>query len=326
MPLDAEAVRSALAGRYANIYEPYTTLRLVCGRWVGPCPIHGGDGPNFKVDPATGGWHCFSGCHDGGDLFKFLMLAEGLTFPEAVERAGAFAGLSPDAAPRPLFRRPIAAKPAPIPPPPLDPCEAERMHRRLMKSSSMRAWLEQERGLTTATLERFQIGMHRDDRPGNPDEGFYRITFPVYDRQGRLMNIRKHLFGYRPELTGERREALGKTKSWRPEGNWLDLYPLAVLDGAREALIVEGEADALLACQMGFAAVTGTGGAGTWKERWSQDLRGLDRVTILYDDDDAGDKGIPKVGGSVSAVVPDVRVARYPGWLARTDKKSRGDM
>jgi len=312
MPLDAEDVRAHLAGRFADIYTRYTQLKPVAGRLRGPCPLHGGQSPSFAVNPEDGGWHCFSACQSGGDLFKFLMLAEHLTFPEAVERAGAFAGLSSafgaaDAPPRPPIRRPAAVKPAPAPPQPLDLCLAEDLHERLMRCRPMVEWLQKERGLTTKTLTRFHLGLHRDDR----DYGFYRVCFPVYDRQGRLMNIRRHLFSYRPELTAARRRDLGKTKSWRAEGNWLSLYPLHVLEGAREVLIVEGEADALLSNQLGFAAVTGTGGAGTWKEEWTEELRGLARATILYDGDAEGEKGAGRVASSVSAVVADVWIARY---------------
>ena len=41
--------------------------------------------PSFFVNDQKGFYHCFaSGAH--GDIFKFVMSTEGLTFPEAVER------------------------------------------------------------------------------------------------------------------------------------------------------------------------------------------------------------------------------------------------
>ena len=106
------------------------------------------------------------------------------------------------------------------------------------------------------------------------------MCFPVFDRQGRLTNIRKHLFAYKSELTDERRGELGKTTSWQP-GLRADLYPLSVLEDARECLVVEGEVDALVACQKGVTAITGTSGAGMWREHWTKELAGLDRVTIF---------------------------------------------
>jgi DNA primase len=59
--------------------------------WRGPCPLHGGEGPNFSVDPARGIFKCFV-CGEGGDVFSFVMKHTGMDFPTAVrhvaERAG----------------------------------------------------------------------------------------------------------------------------------------------------------------------------------------------------------------------------------------------
>src|SRR5262250_1017049 len=49
--------------------------------------------PSFTVNDQKGFYHCFaSGEH--GDIFKFLMITEGISFPEAVERLAAEAGVS----------------------------------------------------------------------------------------------------------------------------------------------------------------------------------------------------------------------------------------
>ena len=47
------------------------------------CPFHQEKTPSFKVDPASGLWHCF-GCGAGGDAFGFLMKSDNLNFTEAV--------------------------------------------------------------------------------------------------------------------------------------------------------------------------------------------------------------------------------------------------
>lgn len=47
------------------------------------CPFHEEKTPSCKIDPARGIWHCF-GCGEGGDLFKYVMMTEDLSFPEAV--------------------------------------------------------------------------------------------------------------------------------------------------------------------------------------------------------------------------------------------------
>jgi DNA primase catalytic core len=50
---------------------------------VGRCPFHDDRTPSFSVDDSRGLYYCF-GCGAGGDIIKFLMETEGLTFPEAV--------------------------------------------------------------------------------------------------------------------------------------------------------------------------------------------------------------------------------------------------
>jgi DNA primase len=74
----------------------------VCGEFVqlkrsgktyrGPCPLHGGEGPNFSVDPARGIFKCFV-CGEGGDVFSFLMKHLGLDFPSAVRQVAARVGI-----------------------------------------------------------------------------------------------------------------------------------------------------------------------------------------------------------------------------------------
>ncbi len=56
------------------------------------CPFHGEKSPSFHVDDRKGRYHCF-GCKASGDVFTFLVEKEGLSFPEAVERLAAEAGL-----------------------------------------------------------------------------------------------------------------------------------------------------------------------------------------------------------------------------------------
>jgi DNA primase len=56
--------------------------------------------PSFFVNDHKGSWFDFSSGQNG-DIFKFVMLTEGLSFPEAVERLAEEAGLPiPKANPR----------------------------------------------------------------------------------------------------------------------------------------------------------------------------------------------------------------------------------
>ncbi len=65
--------------------------------WRGPCPLHGGEGPNFSVDPVRGIFKCFV-CGEGGDVFAFVMKHAGLDFPAAIRHVAEKIGIEvPDA-------------------------------------------------------------------------------------------------------------------------------------------------------------------------------------------------------------------------------------
>src|SRR3546814_6154693 len=78
------------------------TLSAVVGRRVklvkrgrehsGLCPFHNEKSPSFTVSDEKGFYHCF-GCGAHGSAIDFVMNSEGLSFPEAVERLAAQAGL-----------------------------------------------------------------------------------------------------------------------------------------------------------------------------------------------------------------------------------------
>lgn len=62
------------------------------GAFWGCCPFHKEKSASFKVENARRTYKCF-GCGKGGDAFKWLMETEGLSFPEAVDKLAAEAGV-----------------------------------------------------------------------------------------------------------------------------------------------------------------------------------------------------------------------------------------
>jgi DNA primase len=73
----AQADLTQIVGEYVQLRRSGRTYR-------GPCPLHGGEGPNFSVDPERGIFKCFV-CGEGGDVFSFPMKLLGLDFIEAVK-------------------------------------------------------------------------------------------------------------------------------------------------------------------------------------------------------------------------------------------------
>ncbi len=75
-----------------KIVGEYVKLRKAGANLMGLCPFHQEKTPSFAVHPVKQIFHCF-GCGVGGDVFKFVMLIESLSFPEALERVAEKVGI-----------------------------------------------------------------------------------------------------------------------------------------------------------------------------------------------------------------------------------------
>ncbi len=83
-----------------RIVGDYVRLRKSGQNFVGLCPFHSEKTPSFAVHPTKQIFHCF-GCGVGGDVFKFVMDIEKLTFPEAMKLVADKAGVHlPERRPR----------------------------------------------------------------------------------------------------------------------------------------------------------------------------------------------------------------------------------
>ena len=66
-----------------EIVGQYVDLKRAGTNYKGLCPFHQERTPSFIVSPERQSFHCF-GCGKGGNVFRFLMEMDGVTFPEAV--------------------------------------------------------------------------------------------------------------------------------------------------------------------------------------------------------------------------------------------------
>jgi DNA primase len=77
-----EAVRQG--ADFVALVEDRTQLRKQGGRLVGRCPFHEERTPSFSVNPTEKLFYCF-GCHQKGDMIRFVEEIQGLDFVGAVE-------------------------------------------------------------------------------------------------------------------------------------------------------------------------------------------------------------------------------------------------
>lgn len=293
-----------------EICGDYMSLKRVGKTFRGPCPLHGGEGPNFSVDPARGIFKCFV-CGEGGDVFAFLMKHLGLDFPSAVREVGRRVGIEvpddtePREDPWSGLREVVAF--------------AEEWFAGRLREASIgrpaRDYLER-RGLDMRAAERYALGFAPDswrelreaasivgigdealleagllstsERAEEPYDRFRnRLTFSIRDIRDRPVG-----FGGR-DLSGE--SAVPKYINSPDSPIFHKGRSLYALSWARHAirkeeraLVVEGYMDALALHVAGLEAAVAPLGTSLTEEQAGMLARYAERAYLLYDSDAAG--------------------------------------
>jgi DNA primase len=86
-----EEIRSA--ANIVDVISGYVQLRKRGRNYIGLCPFHSEKTPSFTVSEEKQIYHCF-GCHAGGNVFRFLMDYEKISFVEAVQELASQLGIT----------------------------------------------------------------------------------------------------------------------------------------------------------------------------------------------------------------------------------------
>ena len=76
-----------------EVVSQVVTLRKVGKNFKGLCPFHSEKTPSFTVSPEKRIYHCF-GCGAGGNVFKFVIETQNISFIDAVRQFADSAGIS----------------------------------------------------------------------------------------------------------------------------------------------------------------------------------------------------------------------------------------
>ncbi len=328
-------------------------LKKAGREWKGLSPFKTEKTPSFYVNDQKGFYHCFaSGEH--GDIFKFVMTTEGLTFPEAVERLAAEAGV-----PMPKFE-PRSREQAERYEEEQD--ERTRLYALLQAAQAFfvaqlrgsggqvaRRYVEEKRGLSRETIEAFGLGYAPNSRTAlkehltglgfrpdemvlsgmliggedipNPYDRFRnRVMFPIADTKGRVI-----AFG------GRALEADVPAKYLNSPETPL-FHKGAVLYNAAKArplahtksriLVVEGYMDVVALTEGGFGEAVAPLGTALTQDQVKLLWRMADEPILCFDGDSAGKKAAFR---AIETVMPflkpgiSVRFAFLPDGLDPDD-------
>lgn len=251
------------------------------------CPFHEDKVRSFSANLENGLWKCFA-CGTEGNIFQFIEKDGGVDFPEAVKRLRDFMGIPGDSDPRSRNEKVKDIRPR------IEPTLSGKYHAILLKNKKALAWLQEKRKFSLETIKTFKLGWNGT-----------RYIIPIYDEAGVLRNLRQYSSTQKPKLISW----LAKKHTYG-EGRIYGLDEMKARPGETVHLL-EGEPDKILASQDGFLAVTGTVGAGTWKEEWTPYFKGRD-VVIIYDTDEGGQKGAENAARNLVGVASSVKVVKLP--------------
>ncbi|WP_274363269.1 DNA primase [Paenibacillus thermotolerans] len=296
-----------------DVVNRYVSLTKRGRNHLGLCPFHSEKSPSFNVSQELQIFRCF-GCGATGDVIKFLINIEGITFPEAVRSLAEETGIQHD----------FSAERAELTP---EQREAQTMvaaneeavkfmHYVLNNTAQGQKAYQylKERGFTQRLIDEFRLGyappnwdvltkhllskqfplallekaglvVRRTEGDGAFDRFRDRVMFPIEDGQGRTI-----AFGGRT-LGNEQPKYLNSPDSPLFHKNRV-LYRLhaakASIRKLREAVLFEGYADVIKAWEAGVDNGVATLGTALTEHHIQTLRRYCDRVVICYDGDRAG--------------------------------------
>lgn len=292
-----------------EVVSDYVTLKKTGRNYSGLCPFHSEKTPSFTTNEEKGVFYCF-GCQAGGDVFKFLMLYDGLSFPESIERLAERYGIhvqfssstigNRESRRSDLFR--------------LNEKAADLFHALLLdpsRGARARLYLE-KRGVDESQWRCFRLGFAprgecltgrfrhegimlseavevglvvEKDHGGFKDRFFDRIMFPITEPGGKITG-----FGGRVIDEGRPKYLNSPETPLFHKGS--QIYGLGqARDGIRSndrVVVVEGYLDVLALAQFGITDVVATLGTALTAEHLRLLGRYTRNVIALFDGDKAG--------------------------------------
>ena len=291
-------------------------LKKAGSAWVACCPFHKEKTPSFHVNPARQAFHCF-GCGAGGDIFKFVMMYDGVDFPGALKLLAPRAGVALEYEDAGRPRDPGAPTKEDLFAANAD--AAARYQRELAESKSPGAEAAREyllgRSIGPELWREWTIGYAPDDwhflsadpsrrrrldaagllstseKGATYDRFRDRVMFTIRDELGRVVGFSGRIMKTEDARAGGKYVNTSETEIFRKSRILfaLDKARRAMQD-ERRALLVEGQIDCIRCHTAGFRNAVASQGTAFTDQHARLLRRYADHVVIVLDADTAGRK------------------------------------
>ena len=328
-----EQVREAVD--MVEIISGYVPLKKRGQNYWGCCPFHGEKTPSFSVNPGKSMFYCF-GCHEGGDIFKFIMKIENCGFMDALKLLAARYGI-----PVPEKQKSTAE------------IQREKQRESIANANDLAARFFQAcllktaygkpalaylagRGITAEIIERFSIGYALNNfsalvtslgkrgcsgslleaaglaakgRSDYYDKFRNRIMIPIKDPRGRIVG-----FGGRVLDSSTPKYLNTSETQWFNKRRLLFGLDIAAksIRKSRQAIIVEGYMDAISLHAAGIDNVVASMGTAFAEEQAKILKRLADEAVFCYDSDRAGRNASVRAVSIARTAGLRVRIAGVP--------------
>jgi len=306
----------------------YVKLKRVGRSFVGLCPFHKEKTPSFNVSPDRQAYYCF-GCGQGGNAITFIMNYENLSFPEAVKRLAERLGIKIE----------YTAQDDPSKPMVEALQLAQKQYQEILWSKEglgAQHYLA-GRGLTKETVKSFGLGLVPQDVSvllttarqvklstkvlseagvlGTKGGRLYpflsgRIVFPIHSASGKLVGFSGRVWGDDPNPA--KYVNTPETRLFKKGRLLYGLSKARAYLRREGAIVVEGQTDVLKLVQSGFHNVVAPLGTAFTGEHAKLLSRYAEKVTLVFDGDDAGRKAAIRALEEVLSADLDVGLLLLP--------------
>lgn len=313
------------ANDIVDVVSQYVNLKRQGTTFFGPCPFHREKTPSFAVTPDKQIYHCF-GCGEGGNVVRFIMRAENISFKEAIEFLAERAkitlpttdyrdeGLSQDEFKMREYHKSQMYE--------INKEAGRFFYNNIEKSNQAKEYIT-KRKLSYNTVRRFGLGFALDDNGlykylkekgfkeedmlatgliGKNDRGYLydkfknRLMFPIFDVRGRVVAFGGRALASHEELKAQRIPKYVNSPENLVYTKGRHLYGLNLAkknsEKMKRILVVEGYMDVISPHQVGITHVVASLGTALTEAQGKLLRQYAEEVVLSYDSDAAGQKAI----------------------------------